>query len=112
MPDVFANITQVPPEMVEVIANVLETRAAIPSQQQMVSSYLGEIDFPRGSRVLEVGCGTGPVCRVLAAISNVETVVGVDPSGHLLSKAEGLSANFDSISYQEGDGKSLEFDDA
>ena len=66
MPDVFANITSVPDDMLEIVANVLETRAAIPSQQDMVQDYLSEIAFPRNAEVLEVGCGTGPVCRVLA----------------------------------------------
>ena len=76
MPDVFANITQVPSEMLDVIAKVLETRAAIPSQQQMISSYLEEIEFPENARVLEVGCGTGPICRALSSITNVQEVVG------------------------------------
>ena len=53
MPDVFANITKASPEMIEVIANVLETRAAIPSQQDMVRSYLSEIQFPTDAKVLE-----------------------------------------------------------
>jgi len=111
MPDVFANITKVPSEMLDVIANVLETRAAIPSQQDMISSYLGEIELPENSRVLEVGCGTGPICRALAAIQNVKEVIGIDPSEHLLSKAKELSGSLDGISYQEGDGKKLDFED-
>lgn len=111
MPDVFANITQVPPEMVDVIATVLETRAAIPSQQEMVRSYLGEIEFPVDAKVLEVGCGTGAICRVLTTIPNVAEVVGVAPSDRLLSKAEELSSDLDKISYQQGDGKALQFDD-
>jgi ubiquinone/menaquinone biosynthesis C-methylase UbiE len=111
MPDVFANITQVPPEMIEVVANVLETRAAIPSQQDMVRSYLGEIEFPANAEVLEVGCGTGPICRVLATIQNVKSVMGVDPSRQLLAKAEELSSDLSQISFQEGDGKALEFED-
>ena len=45
MPDVFANITSVPDEMVETVANVLEMRAAIPSQQAMLRDYLSEIEF-------------------------------------------------------------------
>jgi ubiquinone/menaquinone biosynthesis C-methylase UbiE len=97
--------------MVDVVANVLETRAAIPSQQQMVSSYLGEIDFPQRARVLEVGCGTGPICRALSGIPNVGEVVEVDPSDLLLSKAGELSADFDTISYEEGDGKNIRFGD-
>ena len=40
MPDVFPNITKVPSEMLDVIANVLETRAAIPSQQDMIHQEL------------------------------------------------------------------------
>ena len=112
MPDVFANITQVPPEMVDVIAKVLETRAAIPSQQEMIRSYLSEIEFPADARVLEVGCGTGPICRALATVPNVKRVVGVDPSDRLLTKAEELSSDFDMISYEQGDGKALQFEDA
>ena len=57
LPDVFANITSVPDEMVEIIAGVLETRAAIPSQQEMLRDYLSKISFPENANVLEVGCG-------------------------------------------------------
>lgn len=111
MPDVFANITKVPSEMLDVIANVLETRATIPSQQDMIKSYLGEIEFPENSRVLEIGCGTGPICRSLASILNVREVIGIDPSEHLLAKAKELSEGQEGISYQAGDGKKLNFDD-
>ena len=112
MPDVFANITAVPNNMLEVIANVLETRAAIPSQQEMLRDYLSEISFPANAEVLEVGCGTGPVCRVLAELPNVAKVVGVDPSPAFLAKARELSNGITGIEFEEGDGKSLRFDDA
>ena len=87
MPDVFANITQAPPEALAVIANVLEMRATIPQQQEMLQAYVSEIEFPQQARVLEVGCGTGAVCRVLAREANVGEVVGVDPSPYLLDRA-------------------------
>ena len=80
MPDVFANITSVPDDMVETVANVLEMRAAIPSQQAMLRDYLSEIEFPADADVLEIGCGTGPVCRVLGNWPNVANVTGIDPS--------------------------------
>ena len=112
MPDVFANITSVPDDMLEVIANVLETRAAIPSQQEMLQGYLSEISFPENAEVLEVGCGTGPVCRVLAEWPNVAKVVGVEPSPVLIGKARELSKGISGIEFEEGDGKSLRFDDA
>ena len=112
MPDVFANITSVPDDMLEVVANVLETRAAIPSQQDMIQDYLSEIAFPENAEVLEVGCGTGPVCRVLAKLPNVAKVTGVDPSPVLLAKARELSKDVSGIEFEEGDGKSLRFGDA
>jgi arsenite methyltransferase len=112
MPDVFANITNVPPAMLEVVANVLETRAAMPSQQHMIASYLSEIEFPRNARVLEVGCGTGPICRALASVPNVAEVIGVDPSEHLLAKARDLSPVSAHIKYQQGDGRALGFEAA
>ncbi len=112
MPDVFANITAAPPEMIDVIANVLETRAAIPSQQDMVRSYLYEIPFPDNAKVLEIGCGTGPICRILATWPNVAEVIGVDPSEQLLAKAKELSSGIDGLSYQQADGQELPFDDA
>jgi SAM-dependent methyltransferase len=78
----------------------------------MISSYLGEIEYPENARVLEVGCGTGPICRALSLISSVKEVVGVDPSEHLLTKARELSANSEGVSYYEGDGKALTFENA
>jgi ubiquinone/menaquinone biosynthesis C-methylase UbiE len=112
MPDVFANITQAPPEALAVIANVLEMRAAIPQQQDMLQAYVSEIEFPQQARVLEVGCGTGAVCRVLARESNVGEVVGVDPSPYLLDRARELSTDTAKITYQEADGKALPFEEA
>ena len=112
MPDVFANITKVPDEMVSMVADILETRAAIPSQQDMINSYLSEIKFPENANVLEIDCGTGPVCRALTTIPNVANVTGIDPSSILIQKARGLSENFGNITSLEGDGKALQFDDA
>ena len=86
MPDVYANIRSAPDEALEFIAKALETRAAIPSQQEMLRDYLSEISFPEGAEVLEVGCGTGAVCRVLAEWPNVAKVVGVEPSPFLLTR--------------------------
>lgn len=111
MPDVFANITSAPEAALHVIANVLETRAAIPSQQEMLRDYLSSVQFPEAAEVLEVGCGTGPVCRVLAEWPNVAKIVGVDPSPFLLEKARELSAGRQ-IEFEIGDGKSLRFADA
>ena len=112
MPDLFADITSVPDEMLEVIASVLEMRAAIPSQREMLRDYLSEISFPEKAEVLEVGCGTGPVCRVLAEWPNVARVVGVEPSPFFVSKARQLASGMEGLEFEQGDGNTLRFDDA
>jgi cyclopropane fatty-acyl-phospholipid synthase-like methyltransferase len=67
MPDIFAIITHVPPEILEGVMAVLEIRAADPQHQAMLQAHLADAAIPQGAQVLEVGCGTGAVTRVLAA---------------------------------------------
>src|SRR5215831_3344296 len=109
MPDVFANITQASPAMVEGIAATLELRASLPYYQDILKTYLAEVAFPAQARVLEVGCGTGAVVRLLAGWPNVCEVVGVDPSPGLLDKARALNAHLPTVTFQEADGKALPF---
>ena len=112
MPDVFANISEAPPQALQAIASTLELRASIPQQQDMLESYLRDIDFPAGAHVLEVGCGTGAVARVVAAWPNVRHVVGVDPSPFLVERACALSAGASNLTFEIGDGRALAFKDA
>ena len=60
MPDVFANITAAPLQALEMIASVLELRASMPQQQEMLRTYLRDIDFPDRAKVLEVWLWNGP----------------------------------------------------
>ena len=78
----------------------------------MLHDYLARVEFPEKSKVLEVGCGTGAVCRVLAQWPNVERVLGVDPSPALLEKGRQLAQGLSNIEFEEGDGKSLRFAEA
>jgi SAM-dependent methyltransferase len=84
------------------IANVLELRASIPQQQEMLRTYLRDIDFPAGAQVLEVGCGTGAVARVLGAWPNVREVVAVDPSAFLIERARALSVGVPNLTFEVG----------
>jgi arsenite methyltransferase len=112
MPDVFASITEASPQVLEGIAGVLELRASIPQQQEMLRTYLRDIEFPDGAHVLEVGCGTGAITRVLAAWPGVGEAVGVDPSPFLIDKARALSSDAANLRFETGDGKALDFHDA
>jgi arsenite methyltransferase len=112
MPDVFANITGAPRQALEMIASVLELRASMPQQQEMLRTYLRDIDFPDRAKVLEVGCGTGAITRVLAAWPNVGEALGVDPSPYLIDKARSLSLSLSNLVFEVGDGKALSFQEA
>lgn len=111
MPDLYANIADVDPEIQETLAAALEVRAAEPRQQEMLRTYLAWVDFPDGARVIDVGCGTGAITRVLARWPGVASVVGIDPSPVFLDKARQLSAQAPHVSFQEGDARALAYDD-
>lgn len=107
MPDVYAAIGQVAPEVQERLADVIEMRAADPRMQAMFHAYLSTIDFPPEARVLEIGCGTGAVTRMLAMWPRVAQTVGVDPSSVFIARAQSLAQGMPNLSFQKGDGRSL-----
>ena len=111
MPDIYATIAEQSKEIQERLAGVLEIRAANDQQRAMLETYLSEIDFPDGARVLEVGCGTGPICRVLAGWPGVGEVVGADPSPVFIEKAREQAREILNLSFELTDGRSLSFGD-
>ena len=78
----------------------------------MLRSYLADIDLPDSAAVLDVGCGTGAVSRELAARFPRGRVVGIDPSPVFLAAARALAVDFPSLSFVEGDCRSLPHDEA
>ena len=96
----------------ERLADILELRAADRQQRAMLDSYLSEIEFRPGARVLEIGCGTGAVTRVLARQPAVADAVGVDPSPVFIAKAHELAGAAANMTFEQGDGRALRFVDA
>jgi ubiquinone/menaquinone biosynthesis C-methylase UbiE len=111
MPDPFSFITQASAEVLEDIARVLELRGADPQQHAIIRTYLADIPISAGTRILEVGCGTGSVTRMLAVWPGVAEAVGVDLSPVLVAKARALSIGIAHLSFDEGDAKALAFPD-
>jgi ubiquinone/menaquinone biosynthesis C-methylase UbiE len=107
MPDVFAQITDADPAILDGIIDVLELRAADPQQRAMLETYLTDAAIPPEAHVLEVGCGTGAVTRVLATWPGVVEAIGVDPSPVLVAKARELGAKLGSLAFEVADGRSL-----
>jgi trans-aconitate methyltransferase len=100
MPDVWSTFNELDPAVQERLAAVLETRGADPQQQAMRRTFLADIAFPAQAHVLEVGCGTGVLTRVLARWPQVGTVIGVDAAPFLLGKARDLAADLPNVSFQ------------
>jgi len=108
MPDVYAAITEAEPAVVERLADVLELRANDPQQRALRLAYLSQLTFAEGARVLDIGCGTGPISRALAENRRLR-VVGLDPSSTMLERARALSAGFANLDFQLGDARTLPF---
>jgi SAM-dependent methyltransferase len=111
MPDIYTKVTEAAPQILEGLMTALELRAADPQQRAMLHTYLTDAALPHGARVLEVGCGTGAVSRVLAAWPGVAETIGVDPSPVFVAKARELAGGLSTVSFQEADGRSLPFAD-
>ena len=107
MPDVWATFTELDAALQERLAGVLETRGADFQQQSMRRTFLSNIPFPENAHVLEVGCGTGVLTRVLGREPNVGGVVGVDVAPSLLSRARELAADLPNVTFQEADARAL-----
>lgn len=112
MPDIYVNPEAIPGEMLEAMKETLESRAATPQQAAALQSYLGDVDFPVGARVLDIGCGTGPQSRTIAAIPGVGEVVGVDQLEPFLARGRELAADLPNVSFEQADARDLPFDDA
>ncbi|NIR61127.1 MAG: hypothetical protein GWO02_17300, partial [Gammaproteobacteria bacterium] len=60
------SIDRLDPGTQELIAGRLEMRAALPRFVELRDEYFELIDLSSsGGDVLEIGCGTGPVCRAI-----------------------------------------------
>ena len=92
----------------------LESRGRTPGYLSAVGSLLEAAEIQPGESVLEVGCGTGVLCRWLARRTDRQNpIAGVDVNAFFLREAgeiarrEGME---EMVSFREGSADSLPFD--
>jgi ubiquinone/menaquinone biosynthesis C-methylase UbiE len=112
MPDVYATITQQDDAVVDQLARAMELRATDPRQQAFVTDYLARLALGSGSTVVEIGCGTGAITRLIAAEPAVDHVVGVDPSEGLIARARQLADGPAGVEFYVADGGATPLGDA
>ncbi len=95
---------------------LLEDRATSPSYAGMVKTMLDAMAPAAGEAILEVGCGSGALLRLLARrLGGANPLTGVDLNPFLLREAAVLAEEdgaADRIAFREGNAERLPFEDA
>lgn len=108
MADIFQRVDELETEQRSMIAERLEFRAAMPRFVEVRDDYLEEIGLPMEGQVLELGCGTGAVCRAIATWPGFKgKVTGSDLSESLIETARELAveSGIDGIEFIQADGQ-------
>jgi 2-polyprenyl-3-methyl-5-hydroxy-6-metoxy-1,4-benzoquinol methylase len=93
MADLWQFIDEIDADKQAMLAKRLEDRAQMPKFVAIRENYFDKIGLPVTGRVLELGCGTGAVCRAIASRPGfVGTVVGSDLSAKLIETAKNITA--------------------
>lgn len=111
MPDVWARVAELDEATQQGLAEVLETRGADAQQRSMRAGFMREIPFPPEAHILEVGCGTGVLTRVLAQREGVASVTGTDLAPSLVARATDAASGLENVSFQVADARDLPFED-
>jgi SAM-dependent methyltransferase len=96
------------PDAAALIA-ALDEQASIPAIQRLRAAAIEMAAIRSGSRVVDVGCGTGDVARALAATVGARGwVVGIDASDTMLAEARRRGATGLPLEFRTGDVAALD----
>jgi len=114
-PDAWANPADIDAVMAEELCEQLEKRARFSDQIEINDALIASLHARTGQNWLEVGCGTGVLCRQLApSLLPDGSVTGVDASGEIISQAWDRvpsDGSIPNLRLQMADGSALPFPD-
>jgi len=108
MADLWQFIDEIDADKQAILVKRLEDRAQMPKFAAIRENYFDKIGVPITGRILELGCGTGAVCRAIASRPGFfGTVVGSDLSAKLIDTAKDITAKsgLKNIEYYQADGQ-------
>ena len=112
----WSNPSRASAQDVAEMAASLEERGRAFDQQQVNAALLGVLAPATGEHILEVGCGSGILCRLMApTIVPGGKITGLDISSEFIKIAQDLAISADlsdSIQWGAGQAESLPFQDA
>ncbi|MEM7641487.1 MAG: methyltransferase domain-containing protein [Pseudomonadota bacterium] len=111
MTDPFQNLAHADQAVIDTFLVTLEERAADPAMAAIIDGYLDEIDWPSIGCAIEVGSGTGPICRRIAARMPGGEVVGIEPTPQMVARARELARDLPNLRFEETGGLALPFDE-
>lgn len=107
----FADLDEMPPEVVELLIDALRRMAAHPQIQRVRQAALAALRLAPGQRVLDAGAGAGEVARKLAAlVAPGGSVVALDRSAATVAVARERHDG-SAVDYRTGDVTALDFRD-
>ncbi|MDH3662699.1 MAG: methyltransferase domain-containing protein [Alphaproteobacteria bacterium] len=108
MPDIFQSIDELDSDKQTMVADRLENRAKLDQFAAIRERYFDKIGLPATGTVHELGCGTGVVCRAIAARPQFAgTVTGSDLSASLIDVATEMTAKsgLSNVRFFQADGQ-------
>lgn len=110
--DPYTNPDQQADTTIQAMITRLEERAGHPVFRRMIDQYLNEIPADRPLHLLDLGCGTGAVVRLIEQrVHSASVLHGADISRRLLEAAKGLATG-SRVNWDHLDGGALPYADA
>ena len=111
--DPWSNPSAISPEDAARMAAFLEDRAARPDQILVNTALRDALSPQPGERILEVGCGSGALCRLVApGLLPDGELLGVDVAPEMVAAARALAGQQTHLRFEVGAGAALPVEDA